>query len=161
MSDFILHSKLDQDCFKIGNLPLCRVLMMNDRQYPWFILVPRRAGVREIYELSSEDQRIFWHESAWFSEQIMEIFNGEKLNVAALGNVVPQLHVHHIVRNQYDACWPSPVWGAVPPRPFSVEDAAARIENMETLLSNYSAPEPVFTEAEAEERWGGKRTKKK
>ncbi|WP_194757358.1 HIT domain-containing protein [Aliidiomarina indica] len=161
MSDFILHEKLDNDCFKVGNLPLCRVLMMNDRQYPWFILVPRRAELREIFELSSEDQRAFWHESAWFGEQIMTMFNGEKLNVAALGNMVPQLHIHHIVRHQYDASWPKPVWGASPARPYSVEDAATRIEKVEALLQDYEAPEPVFTEAEAKLRWGLPEKKKK
>ncbi|RUO21287.1 hypothetical protein CWE08_05875 [Aliidiomarina iranensis] len=141
---FMLHKQLEADCFNLGRLPLCQVLMMNDRQYPWFILVPRRPNVSEIFQLSSADQAALWHESSWFGQMIMDVFNGEKLNIGALGNMVPQLHLHHIVRNQYDASWPAPVWGRLPAKHYSVEDAAKRIGLIEARLLNYRAPEAEF-----------------
>lgn len=112
---FELHPRLAADCHGIGDLPLCRLLLMNDRQYPWCILVPRRAGLREIYQLDADDQLQFWRESAQLSRVLMDVFAGEKLNVAALGNMVPQLHLHHIVRYAADPAWPAPVWGKLAP----------------------------------------------
>lgn len=116
---FELHPQLAADCRVLGDLPLCRVLLMDDALYPWTILVPRRAGLREIYQLQAADQEQFWRESGVFSKALMELFAGEKLNVAALGNMVPQLHVHHIVRRAGDAAWPKPVWGQVPRQPYT------------------------------------------
>lgn len=143
---FVLHKQLENDCFNVGSLPLCQVLMMNDRQYPWFILVPKRANMREIYQLSVTDQLSLLHESSWFGQMIMQEFNGEKLNIGALGNVVPQLHIHHIVRNQYDATWPAPVWGKLPAKHYSVEDAAKRIGLVEEQLATYQPPITDFDE---------------
>src|ERR1041384_3182860 len=98
MPDFALDGRLARDCRSLGDWPLCRVLLMNDGNYPWLILVPRRANVREIYELSDADRAQLWEESAQLSRAAMRAFDGYKLNVAALGNAVPQLHVHHIDR---------------------------------------------------------------
>src|SRR6185436_11364077 len=95
---FELHARLAADTFVLGDFPLCRLLLMNDAHYPWFILVPRRAGAREIYELAEADQQLLLGESAQLSRAAMTAFAGEKLNVAALGNVVSQLHLHHVVR---------------------------------------------------------------
>src|SRR5262245_27562488 len=95
---FELHPRLAADTIVLGDFPLCRLLLMNDAQYPWFILVPRRAGAREIYQLDERDQQQLLKESAQLSRAVMDAFRGEKLNVAALGNLVPQLHVHHVVR---------------------------------------------------------------
>lgn len=134
---YVLHKQLEADCFKVGHLPLCQVLMMNDRQYPWFILIPRLPNVREIYQLSLADQFRLINESSWFGNMIMEQFHGEKLNIGALGNMVPQLHLHHIVRTQYDAVWPAPVWGKLPAKHYAVEDAARRIQLVETKLAEY------------------------
>jgi len=134
---YVLHKQLEADCFKVGHLPLCQVLMMNDRQYPWFILVPKLADVREIYQLSLADQFRLVNESSWFGEMIMNQFHGEKLNIGALGNVVPQLHLHHIVRTQYDAVWPAPVWGKLPAKHYTVDEAAKRIQLVETKLAEY------------------------
>lgn len=111
MSTFQLHAQLKQDCFVVGQFELCLVLLLNDSQFPWFILVPQRENIREIYELQSEDQQLLIQESSYFSQQLATIFEAEKLNVAAIGNIVPQLHVHHIVRYQTDKAWPAPVWG--------------------------------------------------
>ena len=121
---FDLHPKLAADSLALGDFPLCRLLLMDDAQYPWFILVPRREGAREIYLLHDADQQQLLRESAQLSRAIMQAYAGEKLNVAALGNVVPQLHVHHVVRYSRDPAWPAPVWGRHPPRPY--DDAACR-----------------------------------
>lgn len=122
--EFSLHPRLATDCFQIGQFELCRLLMMNDAQYPWFILVPQRPNVREIYELDADDQRRLLTESSALSKIVMKAYQGDKLNVAALGNMVPQLHVHHIVRHVNDSAWPKPVWGLHPAMPMN--DAAIR-----------------------------------
>ncbi len=108
---FELHPRLQQDCITLGRFPLSRLLLMNDSRYPWFILVPERAGVREIYELSEDDQRQLQWESSHLARTLAAVFRADKMNIAAIGNLVPQLHVHHIVRYQNDTVWPAPVWG--------------------------------------------------
>lgn len=91
---------------------------MNESNYPWFILVPERENIREIHELNDSDRRQLWDESALLARALTETFKPDKLNIAALGNQVPQLHLHHIVRYTHDAAWPQPVWGKVPARPY-------------------------------------------
>lgn len=113
-NEFQLHDMLAKDCIEIYELSLCKVLLMNDSQYPWFILVPKVNGVLDIYELEWEQQIQFLNESSMLSEVLMAMFKGTKLNVAAIGNICPQLHVHHIVRFSDDIAWPKPVWGAFP-----------------------------------------------
>jgi diadenosine tetraphosphate (Ap4A) HIT family hydrolase len=124
---FTLHPRLAADTVALGDLALCRVLLMNDAQYPWFILVPRREGAREVYLLDEADQQQLWRESARLSRALVQAFGGDKLNVAALGNVVPQLHLHHIVRYATDPAWPAPVWGKHPARPYTDVERAGRI----------------------------------
>jgi len=124
---FALHPRLAADAFVLGDFPLCQLLLMNDAQYPWFILVPRRAGAREIYLLEERDQQQLWRESSQLSQAAMEAYRGEKLNVAALGNVVPQLHLHHIVRYATDPAWPGPVFGRHPAQPYSEALRAERL----------------------------------
>lgn len=123
---FELHPMLARDCLVIGDLPLCRLLLMNDGNYPWCVLVPRRPGLRELYELDAGDVAQFWAESAALGRALMAHFRGDKFNVAALGNLCPQLHVHHIVRFTGDAAWPRPIWGVVPAEPYA-EAAAAKV----------------------------------
>ena len=135
--DFVLHPKLAADTFHLGDFPLCRLLMLDDAQYPWFILVPRRPELREIHGMAPDDRLTFWNESAEFSETVMAAFSGEKLNVAALGNMVPQLHIHHIVRFSHDPAWPAPVWGAHPPNPFSPVALKERVEQIVTALPKH------------------------
>ena len=134
-ADFALHPQLAADCAAVGDWPLCRLLLMNDAQYPWFILVPRRAGMREIYELAEPDQQQLWRESAQLGRALMQAFAGDKLNIAALGNMVPQLHVHHIVRYRSDAAWPAPVFGKHPPQPYRPEQLAQRIGQLQQALA--------------------------
>jgi diadenosine tetraphosphate (Ap4A) HIT family hydrolase len=113
-----LHPRLSQDTFELGSFPLCRVLLMNDANWPWFILVPDRDGITEIHQLDPVDQWQLMRESSFLAERLAARFRADKLNIAALGNVVPQLHVHHIVRHRADPAWPAPVWGRLAPRPY-------------------------------------------
>lgn len=126
-TEFSLHPQLAKDCIAVGQLPLCQLLMMNDTQYPWFILVPRRAAIREIHELPPPDQQQLLAESSALGAALMSAFAGEKLNLAALGNMVPQLHLHHIVRHSSDPAWPRPVWGAVPAVAMSATEIQRRL----------------------------------
>jgi len=103
---FQLHPQLAQDTLPLGRFQLCRLLLMNDSNYPWFILVPEREHIREVHELSDADRRELWDESAILSRALTAVFKPDKLNIAALGNQVQQLHVHHIVRYTHDPAWP-------------------------------------------------------
>jgi len=118
---FELALELKRDCIELADWPLCKVLLLNDSQYPWFILVPRQNDLKEIIDLSEQDQIVFIKESAILSKLIQEVFNPDKLNVAAIGNMVPQLHIHHIARFKSDVAWPAPVWGKFPAKPYSNE----------------------------------------
>ncbi len=125
MTEFELHPRLGQDCHLITDLELSRLLLMNNSDYPWCILVPRVAGVREIYELDKAQQQCLLAESSLLSQVMMDLFDGEKMNVAALGNMVPQLHVHHIVRKSTDRAWPNPVWGFAEPVAYDNDKLSA------------------------------------
>lgn len=118
---FQLDARLENDTIKVASWPLCDLLLMNDSQYPWCILVPRVSGLSEIYQLSRTQRQQLGLESIFLSKTLMSVFEGEKLNVAALGNVVKQLHIHHIVRYSSDPSWPAPVWGKFPAKAYSEE----------------------------------------
>ena len=109
--------------------------MMNDRNYPWFILVPNRENVQEIYELSDRDQALLADESSYLSKKLAQRFKADKMNVAALGNVVSQLHIHHIVRYTSDATWPEPVWGKIPARPYDKQGVRLMKIKLRQVLS--------------------------
>lgn len=119
---FELHPQLAQDSLLLTDWPLSQVRVMNDSTYPWFILVPRVNHIREIIDLSEEDQQQLWHESAFLSEWLTAEYDPHKLNVAALGNVVAQLHMHHVARFEDDAAWPAPIWGQQPMQPLAEEE---------------------------------------
>lgn len=108
---FTLHPQLLQDTYFIGKLPLCRVLLMNNKVFPWLILVPERENIVEIFQLSAKDRKILIEEIALMSEILNKTYWPDKINVAALGNQVEQLHVHIIARFKTDDAWPKPVWG--------------------------------------------------
>ena len=116
---FNFPPQLAKDTFLVGEFPLSTCRLMNDCQFPWLILIPRVPGIKELYELSASDQAQFLRESSWLSSQLAKTFQADKMNIAALGNQVPQLHFHHIVRYQNDIAWPNPVWGnpAIPYTP--------------------------------------------
>ncbi len=131
----ILHPKLAQDCFVVGRFALSALLLLDDSTFPWFILVPQRQNVREIHQLSEPDQQQLMRESSQLAACIEKEFHADKINIAALGNVVPQLHIHHIVRYKTDPIWPAPVWGKLPPMVYSKSDADALCLRMRILLS--------------------------
>jgi len=128
----ILHSQLEKDCMVLGQLDLCLLLLMPDANYPWLILVPQRENITEIYQLSDADQQQLMRESSQISRLLVELFDADKINVAALGNMVPQLHIHHIVRYKTDPAWPAPVWGAVAAKAY---DATA-LQNIQGKICN-------------------------
>lgn len=132
---FELHPQLAADTYVVGNLPLCRVLLMNESRYPWLILVPQRANTTEIHQLAGADRTQLWEESDLVSRQLMQLFKADKLNIAALGNVVLQLHLHHIARFKTDAAWPAPVWGKFKPEAYSPDSATQLIQQMRQALS--------------------------
>jgi diadenosine tetraphosphate (Ap4A) HIT family hydrolase len=113
--DWSLDPQLARDTVPVGDLALTRVLLANDANYPWLILVPRQAGLTEIVDLATKDQGRLVGEIAATARALKSIVECEKLNIAALGNLVAQLHVHVIARRHSDAAWPKPVWGVSPP----------------------------------------------
>lgn len=133
---FELDSRLQQDTLAVGDFPLCRLLLMNDANYPWFILVPRRGEVSELFQLSEDDQRQLWRESTALAERLKDLFAADKMNVATLGNVVSQLHMHVIVRHRSDPAWPAPVWGKLPARPYQTEEIQRIIAKLRLVLTD-------------------------
>jgi diadenosine tetraphosphate (Ap4A) HIT family hydrolase len=123
-ASWTLDSRLESDAIALGDLPLSRLLLMNDANYPWLILVPRRPGLVELIDLDDAGQTTFMGEIARAARALKAITACDKLNVAALGNTVRQLHVHVIARFAGDAAGPRPVWGAVPPRPYDAAELA-------------------------------------
>ena len=124
---FELHPRLAADSILIGRLPLSVLLLFNDARYPWFILVPRRSGISEVFQLPETDQQQLWRESAILARHLMQSFHADKINIGALGNLVPQLHVHHIARFTSDPAWPGPVWGHSPAEPYEKHGITERI----------------------------------
>lgn len=131
---FVLDPRLVQDTLTVGDFPLCRLLLSNDSNYPWFILVPRRADTTEVFELAETDQTKLWKETTLLSDLVSRVFKADKVNVAALGNVVSQLHMHVIVRYRTDAAWPAPVWGRHPAKPYTPEQVTALYSQLEAVL---------------------------
>ena len=115
-----LHPQLAADTVPVCDLALSRLLVMNDANFPWLILVPRRGGVSEIIDLGA-DQSVLMNELAMVSRALKDETGCDKLNVAAIGNMVPQLHIHVVARRKDDAAWPKPVWGAVPRRAYEAD----------------------------------------
>ena len=131
---FALDQRLQQDTLVIGDFPLCRLLLSNDSNYPWFILVPRINGISEVFHLDVADQQKLWEETTGLAQLLNDGLGADKMNIGALGNVVSQLHVHVIVRKRDDVAWPSPVWGKHPARPYTQEQVAALRARLRELL---------------------------
>ncbi|MBF0284220.1 MAG: HIT domain-containing protein [Magnetococcales bacterium] len=125
---------LATDTLELVRWPLCRVLLMNDARYPWLILVPQRPGMREIFDLSEEDQARLLGETRRAARALAAYGHPDKLNVAALGNVVAQLHLHVIARFVGDEAWPRPVWGVHPARPYGEAARQERLTALRRLL---------------------------
>ena len=131
---FALDPRLEQDTLHMGDFSLCRLLLMNDSSYPWFILVPRREEVSELFQLDEAEQRSLWRETTLLAERLKDTFKADKMNVATLGNVVAQLHMHVIVRRRGDAAWPAPVWGRQPAVPYTEEQILLVRDKLKLVL---------------------------
>ena len=134
---FKLHPRLEQDCIEVGRFTLCQLLMMNDKQYPWFILVPEKTNISEIHQLTVAEQHQFIDESSYLAGNLARLYKADKMNVASLGNMVPQLHLHHIVRYRTDITWPGPVWGKHDPMPYSNKGIEKNLNLMRDNLTRY------------------------
>ncbi|WP_339514332.1 HIT family protein [Pseudomonas sp. RL_15y_Pfl2_60] len=121
---FTLDSRLHSDTKVVGDFPLCRLLLMNDANYPWFILVPRREAVTEVFDLDAADQLLLWQETSQLAAFLKQAFAADKMNIATLGNMVSQLHMHVVVRRTTDAAWPAPVWGKAPAQAYTEAEIA-------------------------------------
>lgn len=133
---FVLHPQLASDCIVVGQFELSTLLLMNDRQFPWFILVPRREDVTEVFQLDLADRAQLLDESCWLAEALKDAFAAHKINVAALGNMVSQLHIHHIARYREDPAWPAPVWGKLPAVPYNDEQLNECVTRLQTVLTS-------------------------
>jgi diadenosine tetraphosphate (Ap4A) HIT family hydrolase len=128
MLGFTLHPHLASDTIQLGKLDLCRVLLMNNEHFPWLILVPERLDVTEVFELDETDALDLWTEMRTASLAMKQAFAARKINMAAIGNRVPQLHIHIIARRENDATWPGVVWDKGPAQPMSDTTRASRVE---------------------------------
>ncbi len=135
MSEFTLHPQLDKDCEEVLDWPLCKLLLMNNAQVLWLILVPRVEAVEELHQLTSLQQHQLLQEVEMICSYLSQTFAPHKLNLAAIGNKVRQLHMHVVVRQEDDACWPEPVWGNLAPAPYSDAEKKALVAQLSAALN--------------------------
>jgi diadenosine tetraphosphate (Ap4A) HIT family hydrolase len=131
---FRLHERLAKDAIPVGELPLSRLLLMNDARFPWLVLVPRIDGIREVFELSTSDQQRLIAEVSRCSQRLKMLTGASKMNVGTLGNLVPQLHVHIVARSPGDGAWPGPVWGFGVRDPYAQAEADAMVAQLRDAL---------------------------
>ena len=131
---FELDARLAADTHVVGDLELSRVLLMDDARFAWLIVVPRRAGMRDLIDLALDDQHVLLREIGRCAHALRDMDKPDKLNIAALGNVVAQLHVHVIARHQHDAAWPRPVWGAGTALHYDASTLQRRLASLRTAL---------------------------
>ena len=134
---FILDNRLKADTLFVGDLPLSRVLLMNNAYFPWVILVPRIEGISELFQLTEEDLLNFHNESNYFLEAMSNAYNADKMNIASLGNIVSQLHTHVIVRYKNDEAWPNPVWSFQEIQKYQSDAAKIEIDKLTDLVDHY------------------------
>jgi len=132
---FTLHPDLERDGITLGEFALSRLLMINDAAYPWCVLVPRVANIKDAYQLSEGQHAQMMAESRALCRAMMTVFKGDKMNVAALGNMTPQLHVHHIVRRAGDPAWPGAIWGHAPLTAMTNDEIKTRQAALGAALS--------------------------
>ena len=135
---FKLDSRLQADSYLVSNLSLCQVRLINDSQFVWCVLVPKVFDAVEIIDLNGQQQAQLWQESALLSHVLKRAFSPHKLNVAAIGNIVSQLHVHHVCRYTNDVAWPAPVWGKQAMIHYSEDKKLEVIEKIQGLLAEHS-----------------------
>lgn len=132
---FTLDQRLRDDSHLIGRFPLSLLLLSKDANYPWLILVPEREDVFELFHLGREDRIQLMRESCHLADVMTSVLDADKINVAALGNVVPQLHLHHIARYKDDPAWPQPIWGQVPARAYAPDTLVALVNKLTSALT--------------------------
>lgn len=125
-----LDERLVRDSYPIAELPLCQLRLMDDTRFAWLLLIPRRAGASEVFDLEEADQQQLWHEASEVGRMLKSLTHADKINVATLGNVVSQLHVHVVARRRDDAAWPGPVWGHGEPQPYDLDTLASRRDHL-------------------------------
>ncbi|HEX7769314.1 MAG TPA: HIT family protein [Dokdonella sp.] len=135
---FVVDPRLEVETRPVGELGLSRVLLMDDARYPWLILVPRIAGARELLDLDEADRAMLLGEASLVSRTLESLYKPDKLNIAALGNVVPQLHLHVLARYRTDATWPQPVWGRGTREPYAAEALERRLGELRAALKSGS-----------------------
>lgn len=133
---FDLDARLAADSVVLGDWPLCRVLLMRNSLFPWLILVPRRVGAVEIHRLTPADQVLLTRETSAAARVLEKLFQPDKINTGALGNVVPQLHMHVIARRRDDPAWPGPVWGRGLCAAYGGDELAALTDRLWAALKN-------------------------
>jgi len=143
--DFQLHPQLAKDCYYLGDFPLSALLLSKDANYPWYILVPRQENINEAFQLNNEQQHQLNKESLLLSKTLSNMYSADKMNIAALGNMVPQLHLHHIVRYKTDIAWPNPIWGYTGAQAYNEQALAERINSTLKALNtcDFIAHEPI------------------
>lgn len=134
---FQLHERLQADTVLVAEFNLSLVLLSKDANYPWIILVPKRHSIQEIYQLAIEDRQQLLHESCTVAETMTALFNPDKLNIATIGNMVPQLHMHHVARFKNDGAWPGPVWGAQSAASYNKDKLASLVLELQAALPDY------------------------
>ncbi|MEZ8103743.1 HIT domain-containing protein [Vibrio cortegadensis] len=139
--DFILHPQLAKDTTVIGHFPLCIALLHKDNSVPWIILVPKRNELKELHHLPMNEQQQFLVESQTINQTLEVLFTPDKINLGALGNMVPQLHIHHIARFISDVAWPGPVWGNTQGEFRSDDDQVSLLKQLQTKLQD----SPIFS----------------
>ena len=132
---FEIHARLEADSVAVVDWPLCRVRLMNDRTFPWLLLVPARVALTELHDLDAADGGILMAEICRASQVLSGLYRPDKINVGAIGNIVPQLHVHVVARFRGDAAWPKPPWGAVPAAPYFASELERVLERLRRALA--------------------------
>ena len=135
-----LDKRLAQDSRLVAELPLCQLRLMDDARFPWLILIPRRVDVSEVFDLDEADQRQLWHEASEMGRLLKTLTHADKINLANLGNVVAQLHVHVIARRHSDAAWPGPVWGHGERQPYDPNGLANMRDALLARLKDFTLP---------------------
>jgi diadenosine tetraphosphate (Ap4A) HIT family hydrolase len=135
---FGLDKRLAKDTHFICALPLCDALLMNDARYPWVILVPRVDGITELYQLNKAEQQQLTKESMFVSQALSELVSADKMNVAALGNVVSQLHIHHVARFVGDQAWPAPVWGNGEAIEYTLDELKGVLSQLQSVFAEFT-----------------------
>lgn len=136
MGSFDTDPQLVADSYPVTELPLCQLRLMDDARFPWLVLIPRRPGTSELFELDAKDQQQLWREVTTVGEAFLRLCEGDKLNVASLGNMVAQLHVHVVVRHRSDAAWPKPVWGEGNAEPYDLDGLASMRDHLLAQVDN-------------------------